>query len=201
MKLYFSPGACSLSVHIALEEVKARYEAVQVDLKTHTLKDGGNYYDISPRGYVPLLELDDGSRHTEAASLLQYVADLDPQQALIGAGDRIKRLRIVEWLAFISTEMHKTFGLLFNKELPDGIRATTMAKVEKRLKELDALLGRQDYLSETFSVADGYAFTILNWCNVLKVPLDPYPNVRAYMQRVSARPHVRAALQAEGLGG
>jgi glutathione S-transferase len=200
MKLYYAPGACSLAVHIALREVGARFDSVAVDLAKHTTADGANFHDFSPRGYVPLLQLDDGSRHSEAASLLQYVGDLDRSQALIGAAGSARRLAVVEWLTFISTELHKVFSpWLWHKETADSIRQAARDKLATRFVELDALLSKQDYLVGDFSVADAYAFTIVNWANFLAIPLTPYPNLEAYLERVSHRPHVQDALRAEGL--
>jgi glutathione S-transferase len=201
MKLYHSPGACSLAVHIALREIGARFDRVAVDLARHTTADGANYFDISPRGYVPLLELDDGSRHTEAASLLQYVADLDPSQALIGATGTARRLAVVGWLGFVATELHKTFSpWLWHKETADSTRQAVKDKLAARFAELDALLARQDFLAGDYSVADAYAFTIVNWANFLALPLTPYPHLKAYLARVAERPGVQEALRAEGLG-
>jgi glutathione S-transferase len=199
MKLYYSPGACSLAVHIALRETNMRFEPHSVDLAKHTLADGSDYRRVSPRGYVPLLELDDGSRHTEVASLLQYVADLDPSQALIGRAGSPRRLAVVEWLAFVATELHKTFSWLWYKDLADSTRETVKAKVAARFAELDARLASDGFLAGEYSVADAYAFTIVNWANFLGFPLTPYPNLRAYLARIASRPAVDQALRAEGL--
>lgn len=200
MKLYHSPGACSLSVHIALRESGRSFETVMVDLAKHRTADGADFYEISPRGYVPLLQLDDGSRHTEAASLLQYVADLDPAQALIGASGTPRRLAVVEALTFVSTELHKVFSpWLWHKETADSTRQAVKDKLALRFKELDAHFARQEYLAGAYSVADAYAFAILNWTNFLGMSLAAYPQLQAYLQRVSQRPAVQAALRAEGL--
>lgn len=200
MKLYHAPGACSLAVHIALLEVGASFDRVAVDLARHTTADGADYFAISPRGYVPLLELADGSRHTEAASLLQYVADLDPGQALIGAVGSRRRLAVVGWLGFVATELHKAFSpWLWHRETAESTRQAVHDKLRLRFTELDALLARQDHLAGAYSVADAYAFTIVNWANFLALPLTSYPHLQAYLQRVSARPGVQQALRAEGL--
>lgn len=200
MKLYHSPGACSLAVHIALREAGVPFEAVPVDLATHLTADGGNFFEISPRGYVPLLELDDGSRHTEAGALLQYVADLDPAQPLIGAPGSRRRMAVVEWLAYVGTELHKTFSpWLWHKETADSTRQAAKDKLATRFAELNELLGRQDFLAGEYSVADAYAFTIVNWSNLLGMPLKAWPNLQAYLTRVSSRPAAQAALRAEGL--
>jgi len=200
MKLYYAPAACSLAVHIALRETGTPFDAIKVDLTTHTLADGRDFFEISPRGYVPLLEFDDGSRHTEAAALLQYVADLDPAQTLIGVPQSARRLAVVEWLTFVSSELHKAFSpWLWHKETADSTRAAVRAKLAARFTELDAHFAGHEYLAGTFSVADAYAFTILNWANILALPLKPYPHLQAYLARVAARSRVQEALRAEGL--
>ena len=200
MKLYFAPGACSLAVHIALRETGTAFDPVKVDLATHTLADGRNYLDIAPRGYVPLLEFDDGSRHTETAALLQFVADLDRTQALIGAPGSAQRLAVIEWLTFVSTELHKAFSpWLWHQETADSTRAAVKGKLAARFTELDGHFANHEYLADDFSVADAYAFTIVNWANFLALPLTPYPNLQAYLKRVAGRPHVQEALHAEGL--
>ncbi|WP_296226115.1 glutathione transferase GstA [Ralstonia sp. UBA689] len=199
MKLYYSAGACSLAVHIALREVGAQFDLTSVDLVKHLTADGTDFYTISPRGYVPVLELADGSRHTEGAALLQYVADLDPTQVLIGKAGSMHRLAVLEWLTFISSELHKGFGPLWHKETPEATRQDAKDKLAKRFAEMDARLAKQPYLADSYSVADGYAFTVLNWANFLALPLTAYPHIKAYMERVAARPAVQAALQVEGL--
>lgn len=200
MKLYYSPGACSLAVHIALREVGARFDGVAVDLATHITADGADYLAVSPRGYVPLLQLDDGSRHTEVAALLQYVADLDPAQGLIGAFGSARRLEVIEWLGFVATELHKVFSpWLWHKETAESTRQAAKEKLATRFAELDTRLSTQDYLAGHFSVADAYAFTIVNWANFLAIPLKRFPHLEAYLQRVSRRPHVQDAMRAEGL--
>jgi glutathione S-transferase len=200
MKLYYSPGACSLAVHIALRETGQSFDARAVDLTTHQTAAGGDYHAISPRGYVPLLELDDGSRHTEAAALLQYVADLGPKRALIGEPGSARRLAVTGWLTFVSTELHKAFSpWLWHKETADSTRRTAKDLLAARFAEMDALLARQTWLAGEFSVADAYAFTIVNWTNFLGMSLKAHPNLAAFQQRVAARPAVLAALKAEGL--
>ena len=200
MKLYYAPAACSLAVHIAQREAGARFDLAKVDLATHAREGGASYLDIAPRGYVPLLEFDDGSRHTEAAALLQYIADLDPSQALIGATGSARRLAVIEWLAFTASELHKVFSpWLWHKETADSTRAAVKEKLAARFAELDRHLSTRAWLAGPFSVADAYAFTIVNWSNFLGLPLKAYPHLTAYLARVAARPHVQAALHAEGL--
>lgn len=200
MKLYLAPGACSLAVHIALREIGLPFEAMHVDLARHVTANGIDYFSVSPRGYVPLLELDDGSRHTEAASLLQYVADLDPGQSLIGAAGSRRRLTVVGWLTFVSTELHKVFSpWLWHKETAESTRQAVKDKLATRFAELDDLLAGQEYLAGEYSVADAYAYTIVNWANFLALPLTRHPHLQAYLKRVSERPRVQEALRAEGL--
>lgn len=200
MKLYYAPGACSLAVHIALREVGATFELVKVDLATHTTEHGANFFDMAPRGYVPLLELADASRHSEGAALLQYVADLDATQALIGPPGSPRRLAVVQWLTFISTELHKGFSpWLWHKETAESTRQAVRARLATRFAELEAVLARSEFLAGDYSVADAYGFTILNWANLLGLPLTAYPQVQAWMARVAARAAVQAALRAEGL--
>jgi glutathione S-transferase len=199
MKFYYSPASCSMAVHIALREVGAAFEPIAVDLAKHQTADGADYMAISPRGYVPMLEFDDGTRHTEASALLQYVADLDPEQTLIGAPGTRRRLAVVEWLGFISTELHKAFGWLWHKETADSTRQAVKDKLAVRFAELDALLARQDFLAGEFSVADAYAFTVVNWTRFLGMPLTSTPHLEAFLGRVAARPKVTDTLAAEGL--
>lgn len=200
MKLYYSPGACSLAVHIALREAGLPFDAIEVDLAKHQLEDGSNYYDISPRGYVPVLEFDNGTRHSEAAALLQCVADQDPKQALIGPVGSQRRLAVTEALAFVGTELHRVFSpWLWHKETADSTRTAVRERLAARFAELDQLFARQDFIAGEYSVADAYAFAILNWVNFLSIPITAYPRLQAYLQRVSSRPAVQAALRAEGL--
>ncbi|HET7524621.1 MAG TPA: glutathione transferase GstA [Burkholderiaceae bacterium] len=200
MKLYYSPGACSLAVHIALRELGLPFEGVAVDLANHQLQDGTNYFDISPRGYVPVLELDNGARHSEASALLQYVADQDPEQALIGRVGNERRLAVTEALTFVSTELHKVFSpWLWHKETADSTRTAVREKLATRFAELDKVFAHRDFIAGEYSVADAYAFAILNWVNFLSISISPYPNLKAYLQRVANRPAVQAALRAEGL--
>jgi glutathione S-transferase len=200
MKLYYAPGACSLAVHIALRELGLSFETMKVDLAAHTTADGRNYFDISPRGYVPLLELDDGSRHTEAGALLQFLADQGPGRALIGEPGTSRRLAVTEWVTFVGTELHKTFSpWLWHQETADSTRQTVRDKLAARFAELDARLERQEYLAGEFSIADAYAFTIVNWSNFLGISLKAWPQLQAYLARVATRPAVKEALVAEGL--
>lgn len=201
MKLYFAPGACSLSVHIALREAEVEFEPIKVDLRIHQLKDGTDYYTISPRGYVPLIELEDGSRHTEAAALLQYVGDLNPKQLLIPPYGTRERFEVIKWLSFVSNELHKVFSpWLWHKDTAESTQEKAKHLLSIRFKELDQHFGKVPYLTgEQFTVADAYCFTIANWSNYTDVDLKPYANLNAFMARVLSRPKVHEALKFEHL--
>ena len=201
MKLYYSPGACSLAPHIVASEAGVPIELVKVDLASHKLADGTDYYTINPRGYVPLLELDDGTRITEVAAIVQYLADSKGATHLAPAAGTFERVRLNQWLAFISSELHKVFSpWLWHKETAESTKQSVKDKLATRFKELDALLAKQDYLlGKQFTIADAYAYTIVNWSNFLGISLKPYPSLSAYLLRVAARPKVQEALGAEGL--
>jgi glutathione S-transferase len=201
MKLYYAPGACSLAPHIAACEAGLPIELVKVDLATHTLQDGTDYRRINPRGYVPALQLDDGTVLTEVAALLQYIAELKPAANLIPAAGTMDRVHVNEWLTFVSSELHRVFSpWLWHKETAASTQQAVRDKLAERFKELDQRLSAQPYLlGAQFTVADIYAFTIVNWCNFLGISLNPYPSLAAFMDRVSKRPAVAQALMAEGL--
>ena len=200
MKLYYSPGACSLSPHIALKEAGLAFEAVLAPTKTHQLNDGTDYYTINPLGYVPMLELDDGTRLREGPAILQYIADQVPTKNLAPANGTLARYRLQEWLTFIGTEVHKGFSPLFNPAVPAEAKTVFKDKLVSRLKWIDGELAGKDYLmGENFSVADGYLFVTTNWAKPMSVDLSGYPNLLAWRERVAARPAVQEALKAEGL--
>lgn len=200
MKLYYSPGACSLSPHIVAAEAGIPVELDKVNLAEKKTESGKDYNAINPKGYVPALGFDDGSVLTEGPAIVQYLADQNPASGLAPAAGTIERYRLQEWLAFIGTELHKNFGPLFNKASSDDAKQTARTNIAKRLAYLNDKLATAKYLmGETFTVADAYAFTILNWTNFTGIDLKPYPNLGAYMGRVGARPKVQEALRAEGL--
>lgn len=201
MKLYLSPGTCSLAVHIALREAGIRFETVKVDLATHRTEAGDDYHRISPNGYVPLLETASGARYTETSALLPYIADLDPATGLIAPSTKAEaRLQVVQWLAFVATELHKTFSWLWSKETAEATVGACRHKLAERFRTLDQHLGRSPYLAgASFTVADAYAFAIVNWSNFLDISLQPYPHLTGYQARIAERPAVRDALRAEGL--
>lgn len=200
MKLYYSPGACSLSPHIVACEAGIPIELEKVNLADKKTETGKDYMAINPKGYVPALMLDDGSVLTEGPAIVQYLADQKPATKLAPAAGTAERYRLQEWLTFIGTELHKSFAPLFNKASPDEAKQTATANITKRLGYLNDRLGGLKYLmGESFSAADAYAFTIINWTNFTGIDLKPFPNVVAYMDRVGARPKVQEALRAEGL--
>jgi glutathione S-transferase len=200
MKLYYSAGACSLSPHIALEEAGLVYEAISAPTKTHQLPDGSDYYKINPLGYVPLLVLDDGSQLCEGPAIVQYIADQVPEKNLAPANGSYARYKLQEWLNFIGTELHKGFSPLFNPATPADYKPMVIARLGERLKFTDGeLAGKQYLMGETFTVADGYLFTVTNWAQYVGVDLSSYANLLAFRARVAARPAVIAAMKAEGL--
>jgi len=200
MKLYYSPGACSLSPHIALQEAGLAFEPVMASTKSHKLQDGTDYYGINPLGYVPLLELDDGTTLREGPAIVQYIADLAPTKNLAPANGTLQRYRLQEWLTFIGTEIHKGFSPLFNPAMPEEAKTIAKDKLNSRYQWLDKQLeGREFLMGEHFSVADGYLFTVTNWAKPTGIDLSPYPNVLAWHARIGQRPAVQAAMKAEGL--
>jgi glutathione S-transferase len=202
MKLYYSPGACSLSPHIVLNESGLAYEAVRTDTKTKSLPDGGEgaYFKINPLGYVPLLELDDGTRITEGPAIVQYIADRVPDKKLAPPSGTMERTRLQQWLNFVSAEIHKGFSPLFNAAMPEEAKTIFRDRLASRFAYLNEHLGRNAYLLGTdFSVADAYLFTVSNWASRVSVDLAPYANLNAYRARVGARPAVQEAMKAEGL--
>jgi len=200
MKLYYSPGACSLSPHIALREAGIAFEPVKAPTKTHQLDDGTDYYTINPLGYVPLLELDDGTRLREGPAIVQYIADQAPLKNLAPANGTLARYRLQEWLTFIGMEIHRGFGPLFNPASTDEVHDAARDRLASRLKWVDGeLAGKQYLMGDQFTVADGYLFTTTNWAKMTGVDLSGFANLLAYRERVGARPAVQEAMRAEGL--
>ncbi|MFY3386218.1 glutathione transferase GstA [Paracidovorax sp. MALMAid1276] len=200
MKLYYSPGACSLSPHIALHEAGLAHTPVLASTKSHKLQDGTDYYGINPLGYVPLLELDSGERLREGPAIVQYIADQAPTKNLAPAHGTMERYRLQEWLTFIGTEVHKGFSPLFNPATPDEYKTMAREKLLQRLQWVDSQLeGKQYLMGDTFTVADGYLFTVTNWAKPTNLDLSGLANLAAYRERVGARPAVQAAMKAEGL--
>ena len=200
MKLYYSPGACSLSPHIVLREAGLKFEPVLASTKTHKLQDGTDYYTINPKGYVPLLELDNGERLTEGPAIVQYIADQAPDKKLAPANGTFARARLQEWLNFTTSEIHKTYSPLFNPAVPEEYKTMAKAKLQDRYRWVDSQLEGKSYvLGDAFSVADAYLFTVTNWAPRVGVDLSAYKNIAAYLARVAARPAVQEAMKAEGL--
>jgi glutathione S-transferase len=200
MKLYYTPGACSHAVHVALREAGLTFELERVDLLAKTTASGADYLAVNPKGYVPALRLDDGALLTEVAVLLQYVADRKPESGLAPPAGTMARYRLQEWLNYISSELHKGLGQFFNPKLPAETRPAVMPRLEQRLGLVASQLDGAPYLmGEQYSVADSYLYTILGWGPALKVDLGAGPALGAFSARVRARPAVQAARAAEGL--
>ncbi len=201
MKLYYMPAACSLSVQITLRELDMPYTPVLVDSKAKTLSDGSDYHAINPRGQVPVLVLDDGSRLTEGPVIVQYLADQKPGNTLMPPAGTMQRYREMEWLNYLTAELHQRFYSLFiYVDLSDDAKQTFRDDLDKRLAFLADKLGEQDYLmGDTFTSADGYLFVMLRWTGFLKIDLSRWPNLVAYRDRVAARPTVQAAMRDAGL--
>jgi glutathione S-transferase len=201
MKLYYSPGACSLSPHIVLREAGLAFEPVLANLKTHQLADGTDFYGINPKGYVPLLELDNGERLAEGPAIVQYVADQAPASKLAPPAGTMARYRLQEWLTFTGTELHKTFSPLFNPAIVEDAKVVFRKKLVDRFTWVDSKLAGKSYLmGEDFSAADAYLFTVARWAPFVGVDITGLANLTAFMARVNARPAVQEALKAEGLG-
>lgn len=200
MKLFYASGACSLSPHIVAHEAGIELRLQKVDLKTKTIASEGDFFGINPKGYVPTLELDDGQILTEGTAIVQYLADLKPERGLAPAAGTLARYRLQEWLGYINSELHKTYSPLFRPDTPAETRAERLAYLSKRYGVVDKhLAGRSYLLGDNFTVADAYLFTVTNWAGTVKFDLAPFPNVRAFQERIGARPAVKAAMKAEGL--
>jgi glutathione S-transferase len=200
MKLYFSPGACSLSPRIVMLEAGIAFDSQRVDTKTKTLVGGGDYWAVTDKGYVPALQLDSGEVITEGPAIVQYLADLKPEAGLAPANGTVARVKLQEMLNYITSEVHKTLGSLFDPGFDDNAKAHLKNKAGARFDWLSKKLANQDYImGAQFSVADAYLFTVLNWCGWLAIDLSKWPVLAAYQARVAARPKVQEALKAEGL--
>ncbi|MCG2634596.1 MAG: glutathione transferase GstA [Gammaproteobacteria bacterium] len=200
MKLYYTPGACSLAPHMAIREAGLSYDLEKVDLQAKTTESGSNYLEVNPKGYVPALQLDDGEVLTEAGVLLQYIADQVPGSGLAPAAGSTERYRLMELIHFISTELHKGFGPLFSPSVTDEAKQAQMELIKKRLAYLNDLLAdRQWLMGQSFTVADCYLATVLSWAQHLKMDLSAWPNLAAYAGRVMSRPAILDTFKAEGL--
>ena len=200
MKLYYSPGACSLSPHIALLEAGLPYDLVKVDLRAKKLENGDDYLKVNPKGQVPALGLDNGELATEGPVIVQMIADKVPAKNLAPARDSAERYKLQEWLTYINGELHKNIGALFNPALSDDAKAIFKDRAAGKFKYVDGQLAGKDYLmGKQFTVADGYLFTMLRWADAMKFDLSGLTNLLAYKARVGARPMVQEALTKEGL--
>jgi glutathione S-transferase len=200
MKLYFLPGACSLSPHIALREAGLTFEIDKVDRKSGMTASGKNYRSINPPGYVPALQLDNGEILTEGPAIVQYVADQAPEKKLAPPAGTMDRYRLQSWLNFIATEIHRGFTPLFNPAIPDEAKAAFKERLIQRIGYVNECLTGRDYLmGNQMTVADIYLFVTMTWTKPMKIDLTPFPNVAAFVVRMAARPAVQAALKAEGL--
>jgi glutathione S-transferase len=200
MKLYYSPGACSLSPHIALHESGLAFEAIAAPTKTHKLADGTDYYTINPLGYVPLLVLNNGTKLREGPVIVQYIADQVPAKKLAPASGTFERYKLQEWLNFIGTELHKGFSPLFTPGVPEEAKTIFKARLNSRLQWVDQQIAPSHYLmGDSFTVADGYLFTVAGWSKHVGIDTSALLNLSAFMDRVNTRPAVQSALRAEGL--
>ena len=200
MKLYYSPGACSLSPHIALLEAGLPYDLVKVDLRAKKLENGDDFLQINPKGQVPALSLDSGELVTEGPVIVQMIADKAPGKNLAPARDSAERYKLLEWLNFITGELHKNFSPLFNPAIPDEVKNFFRDRIMGKFRYLDTQLAGRDYLmGKQFTVADGYLYTMLRWADGHKFDLAGLKNLMAFKARVDARPKVQEALTKEGL--
>ena len=200
MKLYYSPGACSLSPHIALREAGLNFELEQVDLKAKKTKAGADFTQVNPKGQVPTLKLDSGEILTEGPAVVQYIADQKPDSGLAPAAGTMGRYRLQEMLNFITSELHKGFSPLFRPNTPEEYKPIVKDALFAKFGQLDKVLAGKSYLmGDQFTVADAYCFTVMGWSKYHKIDLSPWPNLKSYMERVAARPKIQEALKAEGL--
>jgi glutathione S-transferase len=199
MKLYYTPGACSQAPHIAARELELPIETVKVDLATHKLADGTDFYAINPKGYIPLLALDDGTTISEANVILQYFADQKPG-TLAPVFGTLERWKLMELLSFIASEVHKGYAVLWNPQTPAEVRKAAIDRLGTRFDLLAKTLATKPYLTGgSFTIADAYLFVLLNWTKIHKIDLAPWPALQEFQARVAARPAVQATLKAEGL--
>jgi glutathione S-transferase len=200
MKLYYSPGACSLSPHIIACEAALNLTLIKVDTATHKTANGDDFYQVNPKGYVPLLELDNGQRLSEGPIIAQYLADQAPQSKLIPAFGTMERYRVMEWQSYITSELHKSFSPLFNPAVDAAGKAVFAEALHKKFAWVSTQLeGRSYLMGETFTVADAYLFTVAGWAKYVQLDLSAYKDLQAYLTRVAARPAVREAMKTEGL--
>jgi glutathione S-transferase len=200
MKLYYAPGACSLSPHIIAREAGLDLQLEKVDTGTKTVRADGDYWAVNPKGYVPALEISAGEVLTEGPAIVQYLADRKPEAKLVPAAGTLERYRMQEMLGYINSEIHKAYSPLFNPKTPAETVEERKAYLRKRYKLLNERLAGREYLfGDKFTAADAYLFTVTNWAKFVKLDLAEFPNIVAFQKRVAARPAVQAAMKEEGL--
>jgi glutathione S-transferase len=200
MKLYYSPGACSMAPHIVLREAGFTFDQVKVDIPNKKTAAGDDYWKINPKGYVPALQLDSGEVLTEVGVICQYLADQKPESGLAPRLGTMERYHLMEMLNFVASEIHKQIGALFNPKMTPEMKEVQLGVIERRFNALEKLLeGKQYAMGDRFSVADAYLFTVLNWTKIHKIDLAKWPNINGFMGRAAARPAVQETLKAEGL--
>jgi len=200
MKLFYSPGACSLSPHIVAREIGLDVELEKVDTKTHTFNGGSDYYKVNPKGYVPALEITAGDILTEGPAIVQYLGDQKPQSGVVPAAGSAQRYRLQEMLGYINSEIHKSYSPLFNKATPEETANERREYLKKRYAYLEGVLATKQYLVDNkFTAADAYLYTVTRWAPFVKVDLAGFPNLKEFQARVEARPAVQQALKEEGL--
>ncbi|CAM3552081.1 glutathione transferase GstA [Rouxiella silvae] len=200
MKLYYKPGACSLSPHIVLREAGIDFTITRVDLATKKTEHGDDFFEVNPKGQIPTLLLDDGTILTEGVAIVQYIADQKPDRQLLPEVGSLARYHALEWLNYVATELHKGFSPLFNPKTPDEFKVVTREALDKKFAYVNSSLkGKQFLLGNRFSVADAYLFTVMGWAKALKFDLSALSDLNEYLDRVASRPAVDAALVAEGL--
>ena len=200
MKLFYTPGACSLAPHIVAHEAGIELRLQKVDINTKTVAAPGDFWAINPKGYVPALELDNGELLTEGTTIAQYLADRKPETGLAPAAGTLERYRLQETLGYLNSEIHKTYSMLFTPNLPQEVRTEREEYLLRRYLLIDQKLERRQYLfGDELTVADAYLFTVTSWAAFVKVDLSKFANLKKFQERVAARPAVRAAMKAEGL--
>jgi glutathione S-transferase len=200
MKLYYSPGACSLSPHIVANEAGIPLELAKVDVQSKTIAREGDYWHVNPKGYVPALELEDGQVLTEGPAIVQFLADRAPDSGLAPANGTFERVRLQEILNYLTSEIHKSYSPLFRPDVLPAVREERLAYLAKRYALVDKQLeGRRYLLGDRFTVADAYLFTLTRWARAVKLDLSGFPNLEAFQKRVGSRKAVLEAMRAEGL--
>lgn len=200
MKLYYSPGACSMAPHIVAREAGFKFELEKVDIPNKKTASGGDYWAINPKGYVPALQLDDGTVLTEVGVIIQYLADQKPESGLAAKAGSMERYHQMEAVNFAATEVHKQLGALFNPKMTPEMKEVQMGTIERRFNALEKMLaGKQFVTGDEFTIADAYLFAVLRWTGKLNVDLGKWPNIKNLVARVGARPAVQETLKAEGL--